>query len=557
MIRVLLFALLLNATSAIHAQVGINSEGGLPHSSAGLDVDFNNRGFLPPRLSTIQRDAIAEPAEGLTLFNSDTKCLNIYTEGIWKQVCPDCNFPNPQPGNNGPVCSGSELLLFAFSIPGAVYSWSGPNGFTADVQNPILPEVTTENAGAYAVRATLNGCTSSPQITYVQVNPTPSVPEVGVIDPVCQGASIQLTSSIGPGLVNWWNGPAGFVSSAQNPVIPLASQANAGEYTVSALAVATGCSSGTSSISIEVLNPQVLTTSPGSRVGAGTVNLSATASAGVIQWFDAPTGGTLLHTGASFTTPVICSTTTYYAGAIQNGCLSASRTSVIATVSKVFQVDDACSLTNGLVSYWRMEGNSSDYVGNNNGTDLAMSYGASYGKVGQGAFFGGGSSRITVGESTPLNSSSFSIGMWVRTTSSSGIYQVLARRSANFYEGYGLYFVPNTGKLGIFFGFGAPSEITLNTDKVINDGNWHFLTLTVDSSILQAKIYCDNILEGTLSLPSPIFQSGSLSIGYDVPNASTVYSFVGSLDQVGYWNRVLSAQEISDLHNSGSGQTMQ
>ncbi|MFM7078585.1 MAG: hypothetical protein ACKOYC_02215, partial [Bacteroidota bacterium] len=53
-----------------------------------------------------------------------------------------------------------------------------------------------------------------------------------------------------------------------------------------------------------------------SRCGTGTLNLSATANAGLsVNWYSAATGGNLLGSGTSFTTPVINNTTTYYASA--------------------------------------------------------------------------------------------------------------------------------------------------------------------------------------------------------------------------------------------------
>ena len=57
--------------------VGINETGTAPDASAGLDVSFNNRGFLPPRLTTNQRDAIANPAAGLMVYNTTFGCLQV------------------------------------------------------------------------------------------------------------------------------------------------------------------------------------------------------------------------------------------------------------------------------------------------------------------------------------------------------------------------------------------------------------------------------------------------------------------------------------------------
>ncbi|MBK7214917.1 MAG: hypothetical protein IPH88_16835 [Bacteroidales bacterium] len=60
------------------AQVAINSDGTLPDNSAGLDVKFNNKGFLPPRLTTTQRNAIVGPAAGLLIYNTNLNRLEYY-----------------------------------------------------------------------------------------------------------------------------------------------------------------------------------------------------------------------------------------------------------------------------------------------------------------------------------------------------------------------------------------------------------------------------------------------------------------------------------------------
>ena len=79
--------------------------------------------------------------------------------------------------------------------------------------------------------------------------------------------------------------------------------------------------------------PSIMTTTPGTRDGAGTVVLGATASAGTIFWYADAIGGSTLGSGTSFTTPVITSTTTYYAEAINSPCITSSRTAVVATVN--------------------------------------------------------------------------------------------------------------------------------------------------------------------------------------------------------------------------------
>ena len=67
---------------------------------------------------------------------------------------------------------------------------------------------------------------------------------------------------------------------------------------------------------IVVNNPSITGTTPGSRCGVGTVNLAASGSTGhTVKWFEQATGGTELGSGNTFTTPVISTTTTFYASA--------------------------------------------------------------------------------------------------------------------------------------------------------------------------------------------------------------------------------------------------
>lgn len=76
---------------------------------------------------------------------------------------------------------------------------------------------------------------------------------------------------------------------------------------------------------------QITGTTPNSRCDLGTVTLQATASNGSVNWYDTASGGTLLATGNTYTTPVITVTTTYYVDA---GCAT-SRIAVTATIDTI------------------------------------------------------------------------------------------------------------------------------------------------------------------------------------------------------------------------------
>ena len=66
--------------------------------------------------------------------------------------------------SNGPVCSGNTLNLTASttSTGVATWSWTGPNGFVSDSQNPSISNVVTTSGGAYSVTVTIDNCVSNP-----------------------------------------------------------------------------------------------------------------------------------------------------------------------------------------------------------------------------------------------------------------------------------------------------------------------------------------------------------------------------------------------------------
>jgi VCBS repeat protein len=75
----------------------------------------------------------------------------------------------PAASNNSPILIGQTLQLFATTVPGASYSWTGPNGFTSTLQNPTIANATALATGLYTVRAVLGGCSSAAATTSVTV----------------------------------------------------------------------------------------------------------------------------------------------------------------------------------------------------------------------------------------------------------------------------------------------------------------------------------------------------------------------------------------------------
>jgi hypothetical protein len=71
--------------SANGVQFGDNLTG-LTNTSAQLSADSTTKGFLPPRMTTTQKNAISSPASGLMVYDTDTNKLCCYNGTSWNDL---------------------------------------------------------------------------------------------------------------------------------------------------------------------------------------------------------------------------------------------------------------------------------------------------------------------------------------------------------------------------------------------------------------------------------------------------------------------------------------
>ena len=79
---------------SLYAQVGIGTA--TPAASSQLEVTSTTKGFLPPRMTTVQRDAIVSPATGLVIFNTTTNGLEFKSSTGWVSLttATALNYPS-------------------------------------------------------------------------------------------------------------------------------------------------------------------------------------------------------------------------------------------------------------------------------------------------------------------------------------------------------------------------------------------------------------------------------------------------------------------------------
>ncbi len=158
--------------------------------------------------------------------------------------------------NNGPVCMNAPLQLLGdptITEPGT-FLWNGPNGFTSDLQSPLIPSLTVNDTGVYTLMYT-NGIDTFIDTTHVAFLPGPEIPSITATPaPICMGNTMHLTANSSSSTTFSWSGPNALNSSDPSVSIANMQHANAGIYTVTA--TKNNCSLS-DSIHIDVLQPGI------------------------------------------------------------------------------------------------------------------------------------------------------------------------------------------------------------------------------------------------------------------------------------------------------------
>jgi gliding motility-associated-like protein len=161
----------------------------------------------------------------------------------------------------------------------------------------------------------------------------PSIESLVSPTPICGSGSTTLSATSTNGTILWFDSLTGGnkLGSGNKFTTPPISTTT----TYYALASSDGiCETGKREpITITVNEIPTITNTTNTVIcGAGVGIITATASAGIINWYTTQTGGVSVGTGTTFTSPLISVNTTYYVDATENGCTTATRTPATITV---------------------------------------------------------------------------------------------------------------------------------------------------------------------------------------------------------------------------------
>ena len=205
------------------------------------------------------------------------------------------------------------------------------------------------------------------------------------------------------------------------------------------------------------------------------------------------------------------------------------------------------NLNNNLTAYYNLNNNINDvYLGINNltaGTDGAYATGL-IGNARQYALDDNQGDSVTTQEFM-TGTTDFTLNFWIKTTATT--HSVIKNYAGSW---------SSTNGWGILLQSGHTDFINpQNGDNVhantVNDGNWNMVTFVKNSTgihVYNNQVYIrSGTWSASMNTPSSVFTVGNFPV--TAPNGNM------TLDEISFWNRSLSASEISSLWNSGAGIT--
>lgn len=222
----------------------------------------------------------------------------------------------PKVESNSPVCIGNSIELKASG--GTNYVWTGPNGFTSTVQNPIITNATIVNNGEYNCTITgTGGCDDTKKINVVVGDFVAPVPDLATLPTITGDCNTTITTT-----PTATDACAGVITGATtNPL----SYALPGAYTI-----VWNYDDGNGN-TVNQNQTVVISSLPWPNINSSqffciqenaTLNTISITSGQNIKWYDAIIGGALLPN-----TTLLRDNTSYYASQTVSGCES-ERTAV-------------------------------------------------------------------------------------------------------------------------------------------------------------------------------------------------------------------------------------
>jgi len=151
----------------------------------------------------------------------------------------------------------------------------------------------------------------------------------------------------------------------------------------------------------------------------------------------------------------------------------------------------------------------------------------------------------------------FTLTCWVYLTTGVGTYPTFISKAAHPNDyGYEIFYVDNEVKIWISPDGTGAALVTAAYAQVMSLNTWYFVCAQYDAGANQVSIAVNNGTPATASETGGVFNgTGVFHIGTRMSGSDSNARMNGRIDQVGFWKRKITADEITWLYNSGNGRT--
>jgi hypothetical protein len=227
-----------------------------------------------------------------------------------------------------------------------------------------------------------------------------------------------------------------------------------------------------------------------------------------------------------------------------------------------------------IVGWWPGDGNANDIIGTNNGTLLGGATATNVGMVAQCFRFNGITNYVEITNSSVLEPSTLTVECWVKFTSlnnasqtaNAGHQYIVFKQNtvSGIYQNFGIAYglgkdrYPNvttfTNGDGFYFNVmdskGNYPEV--DATNVIATNVWYHLAGVRGSNYIQ--LYVNGQFQGQVAAPNAQYYNGHWPVYFGTTGESYWDGKLnGMLDEVSFYNRPLSNNEIAAIYNAGAG----
>jgi hypothetical protein len=196
------------------------------------------------------------------------------------------------------------------------------------------------------------------------------------------------------------------------------------------------------------------------------------------------------------------------------------------------------------------ENNVNDLLGTNNGTAVSVSYSTTAKDKGYSLSLSGTASYAYANTVTAYNNTNFSWAFWTKHSSQNDKVLVGMSDANSSLAVIQTGAAANVGKVRYTVNDSGSPVLALDSATSVNDNNWHHVVVTDANGVV--VIYIDGVQDATGSYTRPSCDMDHTTFGvyWHYINGYIYSLYTGLLDDIRFYNHILSAEEVRALYIS-------